>query len=371
MTIDHVEVFRLTQPVAIPTGPSGATYTHRSSVLVRLRDTDGVTGWGETYARAGVTAAIGEIGDLLLGRDPADSRALLDALRIASADQLAVSALAIALDDLRARRLGVPITALYGGRRRDTVRAYASSGGYLVDVEPELSWPAEVAAARAEGYTAAKIRIGRFAASRELPILAKLRDDVGPDFDLMVDANGAYPVPRAMQVGRALGQLGFRWFEEPLIRHRGGLSYPGYEHLAPLEIAVAAAEGLETRSAFDAFLARTPVDIVQPDVGICGGIGELLFVAELAALRGRQCVPHAWGGAVLLAATLQAISLLPEPSELAGVDSPLLEFDRFDNPMRTRLAAEPVTVADGWVTIPTGPGLGITVDEEFVRATAG
>jgi D-galactarolactone cycloisomerase len=103
-------------------------------------------------------------------------------------------------------------------------------------------------------------------------------------------------------------------------------------------------------------------------VAICGGVGELLFVSELAALRGRQCVPHAWGGAVLLAATLQAISLLPEPSELAGPDSPLLEFDRFDNPMRTRLATEPFAVTDGGrVAIPTGPGLGITVDEDFIR----
>jgi len=368
MTIQRVEVFRLSHPVAAPAGPSGATYDRRTAVLVRLRDSDGLDGWGETYARAGVAATIEEIGGQLVGRDAADARPLLDALRIATADQLAVSALAIALDDLRARRLGVPVSALYGGRRRDSVRAYASSGGYVDGVPPERSWPEEVASAVADGFTACKVRIGRYDTARELPIFAKLRQDVGDEVDLMVDANGAYPVPRARQVARALADLRFRWLEEPLIRHRGGLSYPGYEHLAGLDIAIAAAEGLETRGAFDAFLTRTPVDIVQPDVAICGGVGELLFVSELAALRGRQCVPHAWGGAILLAATLQAISLLPEPSELAGPDSPLLEFDRFDNPMRTRLATEQFAVTDGGrVDIPTGPGLGITVDEDFIR----
>jgi D-galactarolactone cycloisomerase len=370
MTIQKVEVFRLTQPVARPTGPSGATYAFRHAVLVRIQDDNGLTGWGETYARAGAASTIEEISELLIGRDPADARSIMDTLRIATADQLALSAIAIAVDDLRGHQMQVPVSALYGGRRRDTVRAYASSGGYVDGVEPEHSWPDEVAAAVEDGYTACKIRIGRFASTRELPILEKIREGASPELDLMVDANGAYTVPRAKQVGRALAELRFRWFEEPLIRHRGGLSYPGYEHLTGLDIAVAAAEGLETRSAFDAFLTRTPVDIVQPDAAICGGIGELLFVAELAALRGRQCVPHAWGGAVLLAATLQAISLLPEPSELVGPDSPVLEFDRFENPMRSRLAVEPITVEDGWVAIPTGPGLGINVDEDFVRHLA-
>jgi D-galactarolactone cycloisomerase len=372
MAIQRVEVFRLSQPVSAAAGPSGATYRERNSILVRLRDSDGFDGWGETYARVGVAAAIEEVGEVLIGRDAADARPLLDALRIATADGLAFSALAIALDDLRARRLGVPVSMLYGGRRRDSVRGYASSGGYVDGVDPEQSWPDEVAAATRDGFTACKIRIGRFAPTRELPILAKVRDQVGPDTDLMVDANGAYAVPRAREVARGLSDLGFRWLEEPLIRHRGGLTYPGYEHLGGLGIAIAAYEGLETRGAFDSYLNRTPVDIVQPDVAICGGIGELLFVADLAALRGRQCVPHAWGGAVLLAATLQAISLLPEPSELDGPDSPLLEVDRFENPMRTRLAQEPFTLTTGRMAIPDGPGLGITVDEDFVRhASAG
>jgi D-galactarolactone cycloisomerase len=109
---------------------------------------------------------------------------------------------------------------------------------------------------------------------------------------------------------------------------------------------------------------------VQPDVAICGGIDEALFVAELAAIRGRQCVPHAWGGAVLLAATLQLLAVMRDPSEVPGHDSPLLEVDRLENPLRTGIWGSEITPVDGTVEVPTGPGLGITVDEEFVRRIA-
>ena len=186
----------------------------------------------------------------------------------------------------------------------------------------------------------------------------------------MVDANGAYSLPLAVEVGRALERLSFRWFEEPLIRFRGGMSYPGYEGLSVLDIPIAAGEGLQSRGAFDSFIARGGADIVQPDVAICGGIGEAVFIAELAALHGRPCVPHAWGGAVLLAATVQFASLIPEPSELAGALSPLLEVDRFENRMRTELAQVPQEVVDGRVSVPTGPGLGIDVDEQALRRLA-
>jgi D-galactarolactone cycloisomerase len=91
-------------------------------------------------------------------------------------------------------------------------------------------------------------------------------------------------------------------------------------------------------------------------------------VAELAALRGRACVPHAWGGAVLIAATLQLLAVTPEPTEVEGSYGGLLEWDIFENPMRTDLLAEPLAVRDGKVAIPVGPGLGIEVDEAAVRS---
>jgi D-galactarolactone cycloisomerase len=368
--VSCVDIFEIEHAVSVPAGPSGVTYDRRSAVLVRLEDGAGRTGWGETYRRPGVFAILDELAGCLLGREPGQYLRLTDDLAARSPDRLAVSAIAIALDDLRARQLGVPVADLYGGRRRDRVRAYASSGGYRDDMAPERSWPAELESALADGYRAAKFRVGRHAPAREVPILARLRSAAGPDIDLMADANGAYAVPTALRVGRALEDLRFRWFEEPLTRRSGGLVYPGYEQLADLDIAIAAAEGLDTRSAFESFLTRGAADIIQPDVAICGGIREALFVAELAALRGRLCVPHAWGGAVLLAATLQVLAVLDEPAEIAGADSPLLEVDRFENPLRTELWGSEIRPADGVLEIPDGPGLGIVVDDDFVRRSA-
>ena len=371
MSITSVETFLLVHRLSETRGPSCAWYDSRESVLVKIADSDGVAGWGETALRPGVIGAIEGLSTLLIGEDPLRERKLWSALALASVDGWAIGALSIALDDLRARRLGVPVSALYGGARRDRVRVYASSGGYYQGLDPEQTWPEETARFVEEGFTAMKLRIGRYAPSRELPLLERIRADVPAEVELIADGNGAYTLPRAIDVARALGRLRFRWFEEPLPRMGNGVSYPGYEELAAaVDIPIAAAEGLESRGAFAEFIRRGGADIVQPDVSICGGIGEARFVAELAALRARTCIPHAWGGAVLLAATLQLLAVLPDPAEVPGADAPLLEYDTFENPMLSELAAEPIRVEDGWTQVPDGPGLGIEVDEEFVARMA-
>jgi D-galactarolactone cycloisomerase len=366
--VANVEVLTLQHPVAVPTGPAAVTYYQRECVVVRVEDGDGVVGWGETYVAPGLAAVARELGTTLLGRDPNLARGTLDALFETGVDTMAISAWAIALDDLRGRQLGVPISQLYGGARRTSVQAYASSGGYRDDIGPEESWFSDVRSAVDDGFLACKLRIGRFHPRRELPILERVRAETDDQIDLMVDANGAYSLPLAIEVGRKLEELKFRWFEEPLIRGRSGMNYPGYEGLARLDIPIAAAEGLQNRSAFHHILNRGGVDIIQPDVAICGGIGEAAFIAELAALHGKPCVPHAWGGAILLAATLQLVSLIPEPSEVVGPSSPLLEFDRFENRMRTEVSVTPISVVDGFVAIPSAPGLGIEIDETALRS---
>jgi D-galactarolactone cycloisomerase len=363
-----VEVLTLQHAVALPAGPAGVTYRHRECLVVRVEDGDGVVGWGETYVAPGLAAVARELGTTLIGHDPSLARSALDALFETGSDSMAISAWAIALDDLRGRQLGLPISQLYGGARRTSVQAYASSGGYRDDLGPEESWFSDVRSAVGDGFLACKVRIGRFHPRRELPILEQLREETDDSIDLMVDANGAYSLPVAREVGRKLAELNFRWFEEPLIRGRSGMNYPGYERLSGLEIPIAAAEGLHNRSAFHHVLNRGGIDIIQPDVAICGGIGEATFIAEMAALNGTPCVPHAWGGAILLAATLQLISLIPEPSEVVGPSSPLLEFDRFENRMRTEVSRTPIAVVDGFVAIPDAPGLGIEIDEAALRS---
>jgi D-galactarolactone cycloisomerase len=365
--VESCDVFLCVAQVSEARGPSSGWYDTRESLLVRLRDSDGRTGWGEAGLRQGAPAAARELGELLVGRNPQHSSALLDELTRTTADQWAVSALAIALDDLRARQLGVGVAALYGGLRRESVLAYASAAGYHAAREPEELWQAEVRQALEDGFSAVKFRIGKYPPERELPILAAIRDEVGTGVQMMADGNGAYSVAQSIRVARGLAELGFTWLEEPVNRFRGNQRYPGYGDLTRSSgIAIAAGEGLERRTDF-ARLLDDGVDILQPDVGICGGIGEASFVAELAALRGRACVPHCWGGAVALAATLQLLAVTAEPTEVDGSYGSVLEWDTFENPMRTELLTEPLTVSGGRVAIPPGPGLGVEVDETIVR----
>lgn len=365
--IETCDVYLCVAPVSEPRGPSSGWYDTRESVLVRLRDREGRAGWGEAGLRQGVPAIARELGELLLGQDPQRSGALLDQLTRTTADQWAVSALAIALDDLRARQLGIGVAGLYGGRRRDSVQAYAASAGYHATRPIEELWPAEVGEAAAAGFGAVKFRIGKHAPDRELPVLAAIRSGVGAGLQMMADGNGAYSVAQSVRVAAALADLGFTWLEEPVNRFRGSQRYPGYGDLTrSAGIAIAAGEGLERRTDFARLLADG-VDILQPDVAICGGIGEASFVADLAALRGRACVPHCWGGAVVVAATLQLLAVIPEATEIDGSYGCLIEWDTFENPMRTDLLSTPLTVTGGRVAIPAGPGLGIDVDEEVVR----
>jgi len=119
----------------------------------------------------------------------------------------------------------------------------------------------------------------------------------------------------------------------------------------------------------EAFHAITSVGVGDPRA-LSGGIGEALFYAELARLHAVATVPHTSGGAIGIAAALQLISLLPDPTRSPTTDAPLLEVGTGENPWRTHVLADGWQVRDGWVDIPEGPGLGIEVDEAFVRRHA-
>ena len=139
-------------------------------------------------------------------------------------------------------------------------------------------------------------------------MLAKIREAVGPDVRLLTDGNGAFTLPQAVKFGKELEKLDFYCFEEPLPQ---GLNYAGYDVLTEsLDIAVAGGEVLDSRISARDHIVKRSFDIIQPDVVLCGGIAEVLFIAEMARLWSVQCVPHCWSGAIGIAATLQVLSLL-------------------------------------------------------------
>lgn len=366
MKITRVETFLLRHPLPRATGPSIWLYTEREVLLVKLSTDEGAVGWGETCVLAGVRAVIDEVcAPIVLGQDPCEQRRLWRRMWDATLNGFAVAAVDIALHDLWGQAVGRSVGQLYGGALRARVPAYASALSYVDGVDPADAWLPEATALVEQGFRAIKLRIGRYPPSHELPLIAALREALPPDVRLMADGNAAYTLPTAVRVGRALERIGLDWFEEPIPQLTPTQAdYAGYDRLAEqLDIAIASGEILQSRGAFKALLDGRKCDIVQPDVTICGGIAEALFVADLARLAAVPCMPHCWGGAISVAATLHVLSLLPDPTAGPCAETPMLEYDATENPMRTHLLVEPLMMEAGRLAVPSGPGLGVTVDE--------
>jgi D-galactarolactone cycloisomerase len=167
-------------------------------------------------------------------------------------------------------------------------------------------------------------------------------------------------------MGHVLKDLNFEAFEEPMPQSP---QYPAYEELRRrLPLSLAAGEVVDSRAAAKNLIDRRVMDIFQPDISLCGGFAEALFMAELAALSGIRFIPHCWGSDILIAATVQLLSILPDPHPGFPTDTPLLELDQSENPWRNGLAKGVFQLRDGAVSVPTGPGLGIKVDENMVKS---
>ncbi|MBV9329237.1 MAG: mandelate racemase/muconate lactonizing enzyme family protein [Chloroflexi bacterium] len=365
--IAAVDVIPVRAEMRTPRGPSILTYHARETLFIKLTTEDGVVGWGETYRLAGAESTIRDVlAPLLIGKEAAPSKALHRQMLAATFENgFAVGGLDLALHDAWGKSLSLPVHELYGGAPRDTVQAYASLPGYYDDKAPEDHWVDEALELQARGFQAMKLRIGRFSPDREMPILARVRGAVGPDLRLMADANAAYSPGLALRAAATLHELNFTWLEEPLPQN----GYRGYPELrARMPLPLAGGEGLTTRWAANDMLRRGCFDIIQPDVSICGGIAECLFIGELAQLSQIQCVPHCWAGALTLAATLHVAALLPEPTRMPGVDAPQVELDVTENPFRDVVVrGSPFELRAGALKVPTAPGLGVEIDELALR----
>lgn len=368
LTITKVETFALEHQLKQTFGPSVAQSNVRDALLVKISTDSGLVGWGETADVGGTHGIIEEhLKQVLLGKNPLEHRKLWRQLWGANfGDGRAVAACDIALHDLRGKALGLSIAELYGGRQRDKVMGYAAAMNYTIGSEPEQQYPAEAAALAKQGFGAMKIRTGRDGHRRDLAVLQKVREAVGPDVRLLTDGNGAFTLPQAVKFGKELERLDFYCFEEPLPQSP---NYAGYDELTKsLDIAVSGGEILDSRATARDHITRRSFDIIQPDVSLCGGVAEVLSICEMARLFGIQAVPHCYAGAIVIAATLQLNSLLPPHFQgFAGGDEPMQEFDVYENPFRDVIVTKKFELKDGYFDVPTGPGLGIEIDESVVR----
>ncbi len=340
-------------------------------MFVKLETDANVSGWGETAYFPGVRDTLERhFSSLLVGRDPVGFRPIWrDLWGRNFGNGMAVGAVALALDDLRGRALGVSVSDLYGGRLRDSVDCYFSALGYREGESPEEQYRRDIEAAMKLGFRAYKFRVGGRPLRQDVTALERVRSLAGSDFRLMADGNGCYNFASALAMGQELRNLGFLWFEEPMPQNVP--DYPAYDVLREkLALPLAGGEGLTSRGTFKDAIARRAMDIVQPDPALAGGIAECIFVAELARLYGIPCMPHTWAGVLNTAACIHLVSLLPANSNSLLPDEPMAEIGPEENPFMDQIVVKPLDFKDGRMAVPTGPGLGVEIDEERLLSFA-
>lgn len=364
-------------------GYSQQYYTKRSAHLVEVETDEGITGWGECFgpgnvaiANAGIVEKV--IQPLLLGEDPLAREVLWNKVYNLLRDHgqkgmplQSLSGVDIALWDIAGKVAGLPLSKLLGGNFRDRVSVY----GYGMMLRPEPvnelvpRFRDEAAAIRDMGFNATKMKIG-LGPKDDVLLATAVRDGVGAEFRFMADANHCYTTSDAFYVGRALEELDAYWFEEPVAPE----DLEGYRDLrAGLKVNISGGEAEFTRWGWRALLEARGLDIAQPEVCALGGITEYLKVLALCHTHFTPVVNHVWGSAIAVATNIHLLAAMPPLPGGMFPWEPLLEFDTTDNRFRDDLPLEPLNIQqqvkdnNGTVAVPTGPGLGVEPDREFIR----
>lgn len=356
--IQSVETFVLRFETENPIRDAIHTFSDRGGVVTRVHTDVGITGHSYTYfgtiaAGPSIVARIiqDELAPVIIGEDPFFAKRIRDNMwkateyhGVTGVVQFGISAVDIAVWDIVGQVFGKPLYQVLGGFR-DRVPAYAMVGWYYEGVE---EFKRRCSAAVEEGFRALKLKVGLGPLTEDIRRIKTVREAVGDDIVLMVDANQAFTVSTAIERGRAYQDLNVFWFEEPLPPH----NHDGYEELADkLGIRIATGENEYTKYAFADLIRRGAVDVVQPDNRRSGGVTEWMEIAALADAFHVQVASHGGGPANLnmLAAMPNAIYL--ESGSLKG-----------ESMYKTKLK-----MVDGEVLVPDVPGLGTAIKDEFVE----
>lgn len=340
-------------------------------LVIRIHTDAGLVGIGEVSSQSYVCKAIFDaprsaerrhgLAYILRGQDPLDVEGLWQRMYYNTnrygrrgAALHAISGADIALWDLRGKALGKPVYELFGGARRNSVRAYAS---YLFGATPRET--ADLAHRAVDlGLTAVKFGWGPFGKKDIAADVAQVeaaRRAVGEGRELMVDAGMAFDVAAALERAHHLAPFKISWLEEPLSQD----DLKGYAELCRQSpVPIAAGEGEVTRWGFEDLIERG-VNVIQPDVAICGGLTVAREASAMAEAAGRRSVPHCFSTGINLAASLHWMA--------AAEDGDLVEYCLRPSPLMRQLVRNLPPLVYGRVPVPQGPGLGIELDEEIVN----
>lgn len=386
MRIRDVRTIPVEYPLPQPVFDANYIMATKPALLVEVETEDGLVGLGEAAHFGGPlqstrTVIEGELREHVVGEDPREIERLWErmhqrAYKHARGGLLiaAMSGIDIALWDLRGKLCGQPLWRLLGGYRR-RVPAYAT-GGFYAAGKGVRDLCDEMRAYCQHGFRAVKMKVGRnsdiegsplramahrgvceVSLAEDLARVRAVREAIGPDIRLMVDANGAWDVPTAIKMGRAMEPLDIYWYEEPVCPDDIAGSAAVAEKVT---IPVA---GYETctygTGGFRDYIAARAVHFVQPDVAWCGGLTEGLKIAHLAEIWNLPLAPHIHGSAVAVAAAVHLLGAVANAS-LAEMVFPA-------HPLMADLVREPLSVdRTGHIELSDRPGLGLDLDPRVV-----
>ncbi len=377
MKIVDLKVHVLKCPLDEPFAFSQGWVRQRSATLVELVVDDGLVGWGEAFAQGleppEIAAAVIEhaLKPLVIGCDALDIEVLWHRMYHHTRDYgrkgsvvAGISAVDTALWDLAGQFHGLPIYKLLGGAFRERVQPYAT-GFYRIEGQGEAQRLAEEALRHADaGFALMKVKLG-YGVEDDIECMQAIgRALQGKPVRLMVDTNHAYGRAEALRLGRALAEFDLRWYEEPVVPE----DLQGYAELRrQLPMPIAGGENEHTLFGFRDFFAAGCVDVVQPDIGSCGGLSAGRHILALAQAHGVMVNPHVWGSAIAQAASLQFIAAVPVAHHSLFATQPVLEYDRSSHPFRQQLVTQPLQMVEGWIEVPSAPGLGVEMNREVLE----
>tara|TARA_Y100000590_G_scaffold87268_1_gene97853 strand:- start:814 stop:1986 length:1173 start_codon:yes stop_codon:yes gene_type:complete len=365
-------------------GYSQQYYKYRTTHLVEIETDEGITGWGECFGPGNIALAnkfIVEkvIQPLIKGEDPTNKEYIwhkvYNLLRDSGQKGMPIQALSgvdIALWDILSKKAKLPLYKLVGGKTNDKIPVYGygmmlqkKSFSELIELFKD-----EAKKIKEKKFKAMKMKIG-LGPTEDLKLVKAVRDEIGKDFKLMVDANHAYNINDAMYVGKGLDEMDIYWFEEPVAPE----DYDGYKELKDnLKTNIAGGEAEFTKYGWNQLIKNRCIDIAQPEVCGLGGITEYLKVSALAQSNFVPIINHVWGSAVSVAVNLHLLTSMPDMPGGLFPSKPMLEFDTTSkNIFITDLAEEKFSILDqvknndGFASPLEAIGIGINPNKDFIK----
>ena len=346
-------------------------YSNRKICIVKIISDDGIVGWGEAYGPAPVVKeSINYIKQNIIGMNPLDSDVIWSTLFRRVHDYgrsgvfvSAISAIDIALWDIKGKYHKLPVSALLGGSYREKIRPYAT-GLYFSDSKTLTDDLCNEALEYVnEGFKSIKMKVG-LNLKDDITNVKAVRNAIGPDIELMIDSNHAYSYDEALKLSKKLEDQDIKWFEEPLSPE----FYDQYSDFKSKSlIPVAAGECEYLRYGFQKLLDKNCVDFLQMDICSCGGLTEAKRISALSSTKGVKVIPHTWGSGIAFYTAINFISNLePIPGRLYNEDA-YIEYDRTENKIRENIIKDNIIMKDGYISVNEKPGLGVDVDETYLN----